>query len=87
VGATGLQGGAVTRRLLQGHWPVRVLTRNPDAKQARALTNLGAEVVKADLSDSMSLKRAFDGVHGGELSRLDHAAADGSLGTMIHIAT
>ena len=64
VGATGLQGGAVTRRLLQDHWPVRALTRNPEAKKARALAELGAEVVKADLSDPVSLERAFDGVHG-----------------------
>jgi uncharacterized protein YbjT (DUF2867 family) len=34
VGATGLQGRAVTRRLLREHWPVRALTRNPDGKQA-----------------------------------------------------
>ena len=30
VGATGLQGGAVTRRLLQDRWPVRALTRSPE---------------------------------------------------------
>jgi len=64
VGATGLQGGAVTRRLLRGHWPVRALTRNPEGKKAQALAELGAEVVKADLSDPVSLERAFDGVHG-----------------------
>jgi nucleoside-diphosphate-sugar epimerase len=55
VGATGLQGGAVTRRLLTDHWPVRALTRNPDGKKARALAELGAEVVKADMSDPASL--------------------------------
>jgi len=64
AGATGLQGGAVTRRLLQGHWRVRALTRNPDGKKARAIAQLGAEVVKADLSDPVSLEGAFDGVHG-----------------------
>jgi uncharacterized protein YbjT (DUF2867 family) len=64
VGATGLQGGAVTRRLLQDHWPVRALTRSPDGKKARALAQLDAEVVKADMSDPASLERAFDGVHG-----------------------
>jgi uncharacterized protein YbjT (DUF2867 family) len=50
LGATGLQGGAVTRRLLHDHWPVRALTRNPDGKKARAIAQLGAEVVKADMS-------------------------------------
>jgi uncharacterized protein YbjT (DUF2867 family) len=64
VGATGLQGGAVTRRLLQDHWQVRALSRKPEGKKARALAQLGAEVVKADLSDRVSLERAFDGVHG-----------------------
>jgi nucleoside-diphosphate-sugar epimerase len=64
VGATGLQGGAVTRRLLADHWPVRALTRDPDGKKARALAQLGAEVARADLADPASLERAFDGVHG-----------------------
>jgi uncharacterized protein YbjT (DUF2867 family) len=64
VGATGLQGRAVTRRLLQDHWPVRALTRNPDGKKARAIAQLGAEVIKADMADPASLERAFDGVHG-----------------------
>jgi uncharacterized protein YbjT (DUF2867 family) len=64
VGATGLQGGAVTRRLLTDHWRVRALTRNPDGKKARALAQLGAEVVRADMSDPASLERAFDGVYG-----------------------
>jgi uncharacterized protein YbjT (DUF2867 family) len=64
VGATGLQGGAVTRRLLLDRWPVRALTRNPAGTKARAVAQLGAEVVKADMSDPASLERAFDGVHG-----------------------
>ena len=64
VGATGLQGGAVTRRLLQDRWPVRALTRNPDGKKARAIAQLGAEVVQADMSNPMSLEHAFDGVRG-----------------------
>jgi uncharacterized protein YbjT (DUF2867 family) len=64
VGATGLQGGAVTRRLLRDRWRVRALTRNPDGKKARAIAQLGAEVIKADMSDPVSLERAFDGVRG-----------------------
>jgi uncharacterized protein YbjT (DUF2867 family) len=64
VRATGLQGGAVTRRLLRDRWRVRALTRNPDGKKARALAQLGAEVIKADMSDPVSLERAFDGVRG-----------------------
>jgi uncharacterized protein YbjT (DUF2867 family) len=64
VGATGLQGGAVARRLLQDRWPVRALTRSPNGNRARAIARLGAEVVKADISDPVSLERVFDGVHG-----------------------
>ena len=64
VGATGLQGTAVTRHLLQEGWQVRALTRNPMGEKARALAVLGADVVNADTADQASLARAFDGVHG-----------------------
>ena len=64
VGATGLQGTAVTRRLLQEGWRVRALTRNPDGKRARAIAALGADVVSADSEDQASLERSFAGVHG-----------------------
>ena len=64
VGATGLQGGALSRRLLHHGWPVRALTRNPDGAPARALAALGADVVKADSEEPASLARSFAGVHG-----------------------
>lgn len=64
VGATGLQGTAVTRRLLQHGWQVRALTRSPDGEKARALAAAGAEVVKADAADQSTLAPAFAGVHG-----------------------
>lgn len=64
VSATGLQGTAVTRRLLQEGWHVRALTRRPEGEQARALAALGADVVKADSADLAALERAFEGVHG-----------------------
>jgi uncharacterized protein YbjT (DUF2867 family) len=40
------------------------LTRHPDSDKARALADLGAEVVAADLDDVDSLRRAFRGAHG-----------------------
>jgi uncharacterized protein YbjT (DUF2867 family) len=43
---------------------VRALTRHPDSDKARALADLGAEVVAADLDDVDSLRRAFRGAHG-----------------------
>lgn len=64
VGATGLQGRAVTRRLLRDGWAVRALTRDPFTKKARAVTELGAELVQVDASEPASLEPAFDGVSG-----------------------
>ncbi|HZB48287.1 MAG TPA: NmrA family NAD(P)-binding protein, partial [Mycobacteriales bacterium] len=35
TGATGRQGGAVTRHLLADGWRVRALTRRPERRRAR----------------------------------------------------
>jgi uncharacterized protein YbjT (DUF2867 family) len=64
TGATGRQGGAVTRALLRTGRPVRALTRHPVRPQARALAAAGAEVVQADMDDPASLDRAFAGATG-----------------------
>jgi uncharacterized protein YbjT (DUF2867 family) len=64
LGATGLQGGAVVRRLLAEGWHVRALTRNPDHKKVRSVAALEAEIVQADMNDPRSLERAFDGADG-----------------------
>lgn len=63
-GATGQQGGAVARHLLEGGYRVRALTRNPDQDAARALTRQGAEVVAGRFGDRASLDRALDGIYG-----------------------
>ena len=42
---------------------VRCITRNTSSAAAQALSEQGAEVVTADLSDSASLLRAFEGAH------------------------
>ncbi|WP_405640490.1 NmrA/HSCARG family protein [Streptomyces uncialis] len=62
VGATGQQGGAVARHLLDAGLPVRALTRSPDRPAARALADRGAEVAAGNLDDADSLRRALDGV-------------------------
>ena len=62
VGATGLQGGATARALLGANAPVRALARRTDSAAARALTELGADLVAADLDDPESLRAAFTGV-------------------------
>ncbi len=59
AGATGKQGGAVAHRLLARGHKVRALTRNPDKPPAQALAAKGAEVVRADLEDRVSLDRAL----------------------------
>lgn len=70
VGATGAQGGGLARAILEdrgGDFAVRALTRDAGSERARALADLGAEVVQADLDDVGSLARAFAGAHGAFL--------------------
>jgi len=64
IGATGLQGGATARALLGAKVPVRALVRRTDSDAARALAELGADLVTADLDDPGSLRAAFTGVDG-----------------------
>src|ERR1035437_8573648 len=65
TGATGQQGGAVTRQLLkQPSFAVRALTRDPAKPAARALAQAGAEVIRGDLDDPASLEHALEGVYG-----------------------
>jgi uncharacterized protein YbjT (DUF2867 family) len=64
AGATGLQGGAVTRHLLKDGWHVRALTRNAASKQARSLAASGAEVVQGDMGEAVSLRPVFAGAYG-----------------------
>ena len=64
TGATGQQGGAVARHLLQNGFRVRALTRDPEKPAAGALRDDGAEIVQGDLDDRASVRRALDGVYG-----------------------
>jgi uncharacterized protein YbjT (DUF2867 family) len=65
TGATGKQGGATLRHLVQqGGFRIRAMTRKPAGDGARALQDLAAEVVAGDLDDPASLERALDGVWG-----------------------
>ncbi len=61
-GATGSQGGAVTQALLDSGHKVRALTRNTESPRARGLEEQGVELVRGDLDDAGSLKRALQGV-------------------------
>jgi uncharacterized protein YbjT (DUF2867 family) len=64
TGATGQQGGATARELLAAGHSVRAMTRKPDGEAAKALSALGAEIVRGDLDDAGSLKAALRGVWG-----------------------
>ncbi len=61
AGATGQQGGAVARLLLQKGHRARALTRRPESPAAESLRALGAEIVKGDLEDGVSVQRAAEG--------------------------
>ncbi|QSQ20347.1 NmrA/HSCARG family protein [Pyxidicoccus parkwayensis] len=62
TGATGQQGGAVARCLLERGHRVRVLVRFPEAPAARELERLGAVLVPGRFEDFASLVRAMAGV-------------------------
>jgi len=67
VGATGAQGGGLAKAILDdpnSEFSVRAITRDPDSEKAKALAEMGAEVVKADLDDVESLEKAFSGAYG-----------------------
>ena len=67
MGATGAQGGGLVRAILadrEGAFAARAITRKTDSEKARALAQLGAEVVAGDADDAASLERAFAGAHG-----------------------
>ncbi len=67
LGATGAQGGGLVRAILRdesGEYTARAITRNVDSDKAKALADMGAEVVTADLDDYESLKKAFTGTYG-----------------------
>lgn len=64
TGATGQQGGAAARHLLDQGWRVRALTRDPESAAAQALAAAGAEVVSGNMNDRASLDQAFAGAYG-----------------------
>lgn len=64
AGATGQQGGAVARQLLERGYDVRALTRNPNGDEARRLEELGARLVKGDMNERADMDRAVEGAWG-----------------------
>jgi len=65
VGATGRQGSAVIKHLLNsGSFRVRALTRNARAARAEHLRALGVKLLEASLDDSAGLERSLEGADG-----------------------
>jgi uncharacterized protein YbjT (DUF2867 family) len=64
TGVTGHQGGAVAQALQGTGFHLRGLTRKPEGELAAALARHGVDVVKGDLDDEVSLRRALAGAWG-----------------------
>lgn len=65
TGATGHQGGAVAKNLLeQNKFAVRALVRNKMSDKAKALEESGAELTEGDFNNTASLEKALQNVHG-----------------------
>src|SRR5712675_2007099 len=81
IGSTGTQGGGLANAILSdksGGFSCRAITRKTDGDKAKALAARGAEVVKADLDDVESLKKAFAGAYGvyGVTNFWEHFSAE-----------
>ncbi len=63
-GATGNQGGAVTKSLLKNGWRVRALTRTATSDKADKLRASGAEVVEGDMGKPKTIEKFFEDVYG-----------------------
>ncbi len=66
-GATGAQGGGLAHAILNdknSEFSVRAVTRDTNSDKAKALAELGAEVVAGDIEDADSMKRALAGAYG-----------------------
>jgi uncharacterized protein YbjT (DUF2867 family) len=66
-GATGAQGGGLARAILadtNSQFTVRVVTRDANSEKSKAFSQLGAEVVEANIDDVKSIRKALDGAYG-----------------------
>ena len=66
-GATGAQGGGLVRAILadkNSEFSVRAVTRDTNSEKAKELSQLGAQVVTADIDDVQSIKKVLEGAYG-----------------------
>ena len=61
TGATGQQGGAVIKNLLERGHEVRAVTRNTDSAKAKMLADAGVALAHASLEDTAALVKALEG--------------------------
>ena len=64
IGATGKQGGAVVKHLLDSPFQLRALVRDPNDPAAQALKQTGINLVTGNLDDRASLETALRDVYG-----------------------
>ena len=67
LGATGAQGGGLVRAILNdksSEFSVRALTRDVNLPKAKALADMGAEVVAVDIDNYESIRSAFSNAYG-----------------------
>jgi len=64
TGATGNQGGAVVRSLLNNGFKVKALTRNADSPEAQIIKNLNAEIVQGNLNNPSTYRKHLEEIDG-----------------------
>ena len=66
-GATGAQGGGLAHAILNdknSEFAIRAVTRDTTSEKAKALADMGAEVVAADVDDKESIAKVLQGAYG-----------------------
>jgi uncharacterized protein YbjT (DUF2867 family) len=79
IGATGKQGGAVARGLLERGHKVRAITRDPNSSQAKSLSNAGAALVAESIEDTAAITKALDGATSLFAMTIPFAGADAEI--------
>jgi len=64
TGATGKQGGAVARHLVNHGWHVRLLCRDPNKPAVEPFREMGVDIVRGNLDDCDSVLSAARGAYG-----------------------
>jgi nucleoside-diphosphate-sugar epimerase len=89
TGATGFIGRSLVGELLRAGYGVRALVRDPDARPARELAQLGVRLVTGDVTDRESMREAMHSadlvVHAAGVLEFGVAAADRARMTAVNV--